>query len=164
MNIVDNTMSGNRQCGAVLIISLIFLLLMTIIGVTSIQTSTLQERMAGNVRDHNRALQAAEMALRTGEVWLDNNWATADTTPPLDIYDWVAASDWSSLSQAPQVVLTHMGDPNKAGFFVHEPEQVIHGITASSMTVENYYPVTARGVGGNDATVVVLHSRFKIIQ
>lgn len=164
MKIVDTTMGGNRQHGAVLVISLIFLLLMTIIGVTSIQTTILQERMAGNVRDHNRALQAAEMALRAGEVWLDGNWATADTTPSLDVYDWVAASDWSGLTQAPQVMLSHMGDANKAGFFVHEPEQVIHGITASSMTVENYYPVTARGVGGNDATIVVLHSRFKIIQ
>ena len=60
-------MRKNVQNGSALIISLVFLLILTMIGVASIQDSTLQERMAGNERDRNLAFQAAEAALRVGE-------------------------------------------------------------------------------------------------
>ncbi|MCX7100437.1 MAG: PilX N-terminal domain-containing pilus assembly protein, partial [Methylobacter sp.] len=53
-----------NQSGAVLIISLIMLLLLTLIGTTAMQTSTLEEKMAGNLRDRDIAFQAAESALR----------------------------------------------------------------------------------------------------
>lgn len=43
------------------------LLLLTIIGVAGIQTTLLEERMAGNMRDRNLAFQAAESALRDAE-------------------------------------------------------------------------------------------------
>jgi type IV pilus assembly protein PilX len=55
------------QSGAVLIVSLIMLLLLTLIGTTSMQSTSLEEKMAGNIRDENLAFQAAETALRTGE-------------------------------------------------------------------------------------------------
>jgi type IV pilus assembly protein PilX len=54
----------NQQNGAVLLISLIILLLITLLGTTAIQTSTLEEKMAGNLYDKNIAFQAAESALR----------------------------------------------------------------------------------------------------
>ena len=57
----------NQQSGAVLIISLIMLLLLTLIGVTGSQVTGLEEKMAGNMRDQNLAFQAAETALRAGE-------------------------------------------------------------------------------------------------
>src|SRR5690606_23521558 len=56
-----------RQAGSALLICLIFMLLLTIIGVGAMQSATLQERMAGNSRDQNLAFQAAEAALRAGE-------------------------------------------------------------------------------------------------
>lgn len=49
-----------NQKGAVLAISLIILLLMTIIGVSAMQGTTLQEKMAGNLRDYNLAFQAGK--------------------------------------------------------------------------------------------------------
>lgn len=58
------------QRGATLIISLLILLVMTLIGVTAIQTTTMEEKMAGNMRDQNLAFQAAEAALRAGEGWM----------------------------------------------------------------------------------------------
>lgn len=57
----------NRQSGAVLVISLIMLLLLTMIGVSSSQNSGMEERMAGNSRDKNLAFQAAESALLAAE-------------------------------------------------------------------------------------------------
>lgn len=59
-----------KQKGAVLAISLIILLLMTMIGVSAMQSTTLQEKMAGNLRDANLAFQAAESGLRDAESYL----------------------------------------------------------------------------------------------
>ena len=59
-----------RQQGAALILSLVFLLLLTILGITAVSTSTLQEKMAGNMKDQNVSFQAAESGLRGGETQL----------------------------------------------------------------------------------------------
>lgn len=48
------------QRGAALIISLIVLLVLTLIGVAGMNTSVMQERMAVNAQNSNRAFQAAE--------------------------------------------------------------------------------------------------------
>lgn len=71
-----------RQTGAVLAMALIFLLLLTIIGISAISTSTLQEKMSGNMQDRNRAFQAAEATLRDAERHIDTtvNAATVFTT------------------------------------------------------------------------------------
>jgi type IV pilus assembly protein PilX len=54
---------GNER-GAVLIVSLIFLVILTMLGVTAMSSTTFEERMAGNARDAALAQQAAEAALR----------------------------------------------------------------------------------------------------
>lgn len=48
-------------------VSLLILLVMTLLGVTAMQSTTMDEKMAGNMRDLGIALQAAESALREGE-------------------------------------------------------------------------------------------------
>lgn len=63
--------SRHRQSGAVLVVALLFLLIITMLGVTSMQSTTAEERMSGNARDQNNALQAAEAALR--DAWYDVN-------------------------------------------------------------------------------------------
>ena len=65
--------SAKTQQGAVLIFGLILLLALTLIGISSMQGSVFNEKMAGNSRDRNFAFQAAESALRDGELWLTNN-------------------------------------------------------------------------------------------
>ncbi len=53
-----------RQRGAVLIVALLFLVILTILGLTAMSGTMMEERMSGNSRDINVALQAAEAALR----------------------------------------------------------------------------------------------------
>jgi type IV pilus assembly protein PilX len=61
-------MSTNHgQRGTALVTSLLLLLILTVIGVTAMQVTRMQERMAGNTRDLNLAFQGAEAALRNGE-------------------------------------------------------------------------------------------------
>lgn len=62
-----------EQKGATLIVALIILLVMTIIGISSMKSSTLQERMAGNARQKTIAKNAALTAMREAELWLQAN-------------------------------------------------------------------------------------------
>ncbi len=57
----------SRQSGAVLAIALIFLVVLTLLGITGAQNTVLEERMTGNYRDQQIAFEAAETALRIGE-------------------------------------------------------------------------------------------------
>ena len=50
----------SKQSGSALIISLMILIVMTLIGITGMGTSGLEEKMAGNDRDAALAFQAAE--------------------------------------------------------------------------------------------------------
>ena len=55
------------QRGASLVIALMFLVVLTILGLVAVRSSTVQERMAGNDRDRAIAFEAAEAALRDAE-------------------------------------------------------------------------------------------------
>ncbi len=59
---------NHKQHGAVLVVGLIFLLLMSVVGLTSLQRVTIQERVTGNSVDSQRAFQAAEIALSNAEL------------------------------------------------------------------------------------------------
>jgi len=65
------TGTPGRERGAILIIALMFLVLLTIVGVASISSTTLEEKMAGNMREQVNAFQAAESALRDAEIDLE---------------------------------------------------------------------------------------------
>jgi len=56
-----------QQNGFVIIMALVILLILSILGISSMSSSTMQERMAANTRDHHIAFQAAEVALRAAE-------------------------------------------------------------------------------------------------
>lgn len=163
--------AASSQRGAVLIVSLIFLLLMTIIGVTTMQTTTLQERMAGNTRDMNIALQASETALRDAEAWLGlaGNSTQADTHAELT--NPVA---WDGATPPPlAITMTSLGHTASPGLvYVAAPTQVFYGgsqsadfagTTSGMGPPANFYPITSLASGGSDSTVVMLHSMFKII-
>jgi type IV pilus assembly protein PilX len=57
-----------RQRGAVLVTVLVLLLVMTLLGLVSIRTTVLEERMSASLYDRSLAFQAAEAGLRFGEV------------------------------------------------------------------------------------------------
>jgi type IV pilus assembly protein PilX len=54
----------HHQRGAVLIVALLFLVILTMLGVTAMTGTTMEQRMAGNTRDLAVALQSAEAAMR----------------------------------------------------------------------------------------------------
>lgn len=112
---------SSRQNGAVLIVTLIMLLLMTLLAIGSMRGTVLQERMAGNLRDENLAFQAAEMAQREAEQAAKNKSVTAwQSTTATD--DWTDATALSGQGQAiyrinplPGVTVRQTGDSLQAG-------------------------------------------------
>jgi len=58
----------SRQRGAILITSLILLLVLTLISISGVNLSFLENLMAGNTQFQVSALADAEMALRAGEL------------------------------------------------------------------------------------------------
>jgi hypothetical protein len=58
-----NPISHYSQSGAALITALIFLVILTLLAITSMTTTTLEEKMAANTQEANRVFQASETAL-----------------------------------------------------------------------------------------------------
>lgn len=62
----------SRQGGVVLISTLLLLIVMTLFAVSMFRSFGVQEKIAGNVREKQRALQVAESAQVFAESWLSN--------------------------------------------------------------------------------------------
>lgn len=67
-----NTGAPHRQRGAVLVVSLLLLLVMTVLALTASQATQMQERMAGNARDLDLSFQASEGGVRSAEMRIDS--------------------------------------------------------------------------------------------
>ncbi len=68
-----------RQQGVILVVSLIFVLLLSLGAIAVSRGTILSERIAGNQWEQDRAYQAAEAGLVDGMDWL---FAAADVDPP----------------------------------------------------------------------------------
>lgn len=89
--------SIHNQKGAVLIVSLIILLVLTLIGVSAARTVLMGEKMTFASRDSRVALEVAESLVKQGEVYIDGldntdnfgttGWLYAEGTGPTDLLD-----------------------------------------------------------------------------
>lgn len=57
-----------------LLASLVFMLLLSMIGLASMASAARQEKMAAAVQHGHHSFQAAEAALSSGESWLESEW------------------------------------------------------------------------------------------
>ncbi len=164
--------SGQR--GAALALALVFMLLLTLLGVGAMQSSSLQERMAGNVRDSNVAFQSAEAAARAAEEILQG--ATLGsfngsnglypfcgggtcTTP-----DWqdTASTGWRERAATPAAIT---GASQQPEFIIEEIPAIVDptGSLAADepgQTLE-FYRITARGYGISDSTMAVIQVMYR---
>lgn len=179
--------SHRRQQGAVLIVALVLLLVLTVLGTAGIRDTVMEERMAGNFRDYATALEAAESALRAGEGGLastttfgtfgfDGTDGTYDVASSTRAYPEVA--DDYDLTVDSATLTTADGDL----LVSRVPEYYIEKLPATSLPNSelgigtqsavqpkvHYYRVTAKGFGtskqlgsdGRPVTSVVLQSTF----
>ncbi|NWB25387.1 pilus assembly protein PilX [Pseudomonas gingeri] len=137
-----------------LLVSLIFLLLLTLIGISSMQSATLQEKMAGSVTLRNTSFQTAEAALRMGENAVQQtNYSLAvcvgnvRCAPPPESATLVAAQTDSTSG----VVWVAAG----GGFYgVQNIGTSLAAVNVPSNTSATLYRVTAVAISGNSRTVL----------
>ena len=169
-----------RNRGMALFISLVLLLVLTIIGVSAVQTSTLETRMARNEHDVLLAFQAAESALRDAEDAIETVASTVVFTdagnnglwsmPELgDAARWEDPDIWTGGGSV--VTDTEVGDVVAAQpryFIEHiasiEREENAHQIDDPySMTATDrveIFRITALGTGGTANARVMLQSTY----
>lgn len=150
----------SNQRGVTLIVALIFLAILMLLGVTVAQTSSLEERMAGNTRDRDMAFQAAEAALKDAEADLAGFLANAfnGSTPGLIAFDAATSNnatywdayDWEDASQAASTDFTGVAE---------QPRYVIEKLPDSVTTKR--FRITVRGIGTNTNTVVILQAGYE---
>ena len=161
---------SSRQNGAVLIVAMIFVLIMTAIVLSVMRSATLEERMASNSRNSQLALHAAESASRYAE-------ATLFTAAPLDPFDgslfiancsaggycasqstarwashsWSSSGTTGSLPNTPQHQIA--GVPSQPRYIVELVGQV--GGQSQKICPMLVFRITSRGVGADGAEAFV---------
>jgi len=89
---------ARRQRGAVLVVAMILLVVLTLLGVSAMTTTRLEERMASNDQEINRAFQSAESGLsaafNSDEAWTLTGSPGADVTIPGKVSG--LSAQWSS--------------------------------------------------------------------
>ena len=92
--IQTNTGFRNKQGGAALFTALIFLLILAILGISSMNDTIMQGKMAAAIQDGNVALQGAETAVREAERTIDGLASIGDFNPSSNgLYDQGSAPD-----------------------------------------------------------------------
>ncbi len=182
-NVKFQNPGNQRQQGAVLVIGLIMVLLITIVGLSAVRSSGLQESMAGNMRDRNIAFQAAESALREAEEILDPTNVslpafdgTVDglrldlNATPENSVRYFTSADWGAVAKAIDDPL-----PGVVSQPVYLIEELIvdigSGAAAEGSAIDiggmqttgdaTPYRVSSRGLGATTDTEVILQSTYK---
>jgi type IV pilus assembly protein PilX len=168
----------HKQSGSVLIISLIVMLVLTILGVSGMKSSVLEEKMAGNMRDSQLAFQAAEATLRQAEQYIENNivsTASFDTDGSDGLYDKSQPKLWNNIDWTGDDSLefsdfTSSASVNTAPRFIIE-HLASQQNNVDSLNLDNYgqgtgagrvemFLITARATGNSGNTVVMLQSTY----
>lgn len=167
-----NHLKRHKQRGATLIIAMIFMLVLTVIGMAGMDVTFLEEKMAGNMRDRNIAFQAAEAALRDGEDYLDSQvlLPAFDGTNGLYAVPTDGTKNWKEVIWTASSAVVSYDGPGfdelslPAAYII---EDLATATNTDSLEVgdpvdkKRYYRVTARAQGLSDTTEVILQTVYK---
>jgi len=146
--------SRRSQRGATLIITLVMLVLITLVSMSSIRSTTMDEKMAGNSRDRDKAFQAAESAVQTCLAMLNAGTYPVAPLPALAAGTtpyWEVAANWDAYAtNSYEVTVTDTG-------LQANPRCIVE-----AFGVAGSFRVTGRAVGGSDQTVVMLQATYSV--
>ena len=183
MKMPPTTCGHSRQRGAALLTGLIFLVILTLLGVSAARMASLEERMSGNMRDRAIAMQAGEQTLRYAErdviARISGLTGFLDTCPDGRCYNgpsgatngtnWNTTPVWTlvSMTAAPSLEYGQAPAPAPAAVALAgvsaQPRYLIEGIrkTPPGGGEDFFYRITVRAQGANPNTVVWLQEVFK---
>ena len=156
-----------RQGGMVLLIGLVFLLLLSLIGLSSMQGAIAQQKVAGSLWHRNQSFQSAESGLRLGEASVRRAYATLPLcqsivacAPPAEAFSVMNAGmhpvsgvAWAALQGGlygtqflgPALGLAHL--PPQTGAALYRITAV--GLSGQSRTVLESLYARVEGEGGS---------------
>jgi len=176
--------TSTQESGFVLFTALVFLLLLTILGISVMGTTTLESKMAFNVKDRNLAFQSSESALKAAENWLLQQTtvsifasATTDCSSSTEdgLHKVSGALAWRNLSWWDSCLDIVAYNNLTGGYIKSGSAYIIEYVKTipskgGSMTLGNEYSpsagdtffrITARGKGGTNFANVIVQSNYK---
>lgn len=167
--------SSNKQRGAILVVSLIILLIMTLLGVSVMSVNILDEKMVNNDRQYKEALHAAELTLREAEKLIDpdatyNTEITTSATSASNrgLYlstsaptgGWWEGVNWDN---ADQVKESSSSTTNKSINYIIEqlPAAPADSKEAGLSVTKKYYRITSRAIVAGSNAKVMLQTTYK---
>lgn len=170
---MSNIHAKPNQNGAALITALIFLVVLTLVAVTTVQNVTLQEQMTSAVRQGNIALEIAESGLRDGEAFVmslpnpgaffafeDGVYDSNQAPEPWSI-------DWGSDSVRAGAVVELDGVEYSTRYFVEyigpmaeqlETGEIVTGGSLNTIGQNLGYRVVSRGLGNDGVSERVIET------
>lgn len=170
--------------GFVLVTGLLFLVIVTLLGLALFRSSGLMERVSANTRDKQRAFETAQAALQYGEWFLGSSTSqvksactttTGKTTATLHVCtealdpsrDTIAALGWQPSAftyTQPTLTVQVGGGLNSSGDINYQapPGVYLEDLGLMSDGKTELYQVTAYGYGGNADTSSIVRSTYKV--
>jgi type IV pilus assembly protein PilX len=183
--------ANSAQRGMVLITALLLLIVVTILAVGMFRSFGLDERIAGNTREKQRALNAAETAEQYAEYWLANGTNNSTVTctgmaiasasnfigqvcsnilptvvPNVAQVPWQIAGANVGVTYTPAAptVMNVVGTAGGAGNYYAAPVYYISYLGISANGLQTYYQIDAVGYGGTPDTAAVVESTYVLQQ
>ena len=169
-----------RQRGFVMIVGLLLLVVLTVLSISMFRSFGLQEKIAGNTLEKQRALQAAQSALQYGEAWLKQGGAgtgaacsavtNANVLSQMQVCSsalanpatlpWAVRADYlpPGMTVASGGGLSNSGDIN----YQAEPGLYISYMGLSPDGKALLYQVSAFGYGGSATSAAVVQSTYQV--
>lgn len=173
----------SAQRGAVLVIALIFLLLLTILAISASGRSLLQERMAGGLHNAQQATMAAQSALRGAEwkLWTSTSNVTShlncgtgiftdcyvyDPAHPITNVEnfrtkpgWITAGSTEYKGYGGSVNYTSFASTNQVGDLAENPRYIIEdlGMELPPGVSSNLHETGTTGFSGGGASTTTRH-------
>jgi type IV pilus assembly protein PilX len=172
--------------GTALVMGLVFLVILTLLGLSSSSGVIQQEIIARNVRDQNLALEAAEAALKTAEFWLRQKNGPAangmfeglpqvfDSRGAAPLCDGATTCEFASVAWWENNAIQLGDDVETVAQFPEVADQpyYIVELVAQQQAAANlgqppkftrHYQITARGTGLSSNTVRIVRSMYRFI-
>lgn len=168
---IDRTLSPmpcrSQQRGATLLVTLVFVIVLSLLGIGAAQNNRFQELMGGSTRDRELAFESAEAALQDAKAtfasWRTQTF-TGTVTNGLSLYVATnpnSAAHWNDSAQWPNYRTPTLSIARA----VKQPQYRIEKMP--DVGTVQYYRVTARGFGAavkpdnSPATIVILQAEYR---
>ncbi len=167
--------SPTNQTGFTLIMSLILLVVLTMLGLTSTQSTRTEIAMAGNLRESDMAFQVAEIGLTSAEIFIQKSSSKGDfNNPDIGLYsntdddpDYFDEENWEQVQESESVLTYALHQPRFIiKFLIDRSQNEVasvniggYGTTQPGYTVSNFR-ATSKGAGQTESASRMLQSYY----